>query len=71
MIATIRSRLMSVIMMLQTQSQLKDNYKDAAETITGNCDTSIFLGGQEKSTLKDLEEMLGKETIVRPLGCMP
>lgn len=63
LIATIRSRLMSVVMMLQTQSQLKDNYKDAAETITGNCDTSIFLGGQEKSTLKDLEEMLGKETI--------
>lgn len=63
LITTIRSRLMSVIMMLQTQSQLKDNYKDAAETITGNCDTSIFLGGQEKSTLKDLEEMLGKETI--------
>ena len=63
LIATIRSRLMSVIMMLQTQSQLKDNYKEAAETITGNCDTSIFLGGQEKSTLKDLEEMLGKETI--------
>lgn len=63
LIATIRSRLMSVIMMLQTQSQLKDNYKDAAETITGNCDSSIFLGGQEKSTLKDLEEMLGKETI--------
>lgn len=63
LIATIRSRLMGVIMMLQTQSQLKDSYKDAAETITGNCDTSIFLGGQEKSTLKDLEEMLGKETI--------
>lgn len=63
LIATIRSRLMSVIMMLQTQSQLKDNYKEAAETITGNCDSSIFLGGQEKSTLKDLEEMLGKETI--------
>lgn len=63
LIATIRSRLMSVVMMLQTQSQLKDNYKDAAETITGNCDTSIFLGGQEKSTLEDLEKMLGKETI--------
>lgn len=63
LIATVRSRLISVVMMLQTQSQLKDNYKDAAETITGNCDTSIFLGGQEKSTLKDLEEMLGKETI--------
>lgn len=71
LIATIRSRLISVVMMLQTQSQLKDNYKEAAETITGNCDTSIFLGGQEKSTLKDLEEMIGKETIVRPLGCMP
>ncbi len=63
LIATIRSRLISVVMMLQTQSQLKDNYKEAAETITGNCDTSIFLGGQEKSTLKDLEEMIGKETI--------
>lgn len=63
LIATIRSRLISVVMMLQTQSQLKDNYKDAAETITGNCDTSIFLGGQETSTLKNLEEMLGKETI--------
>lgn len=63
LIATIRSRLMSVVMMLQTQSQLKDNYKEAAETITGNCDTSIFLGGQEKSTLEDLEKMLGKETI--------
>lgn len=63
LIATIRSRLMSCILLLQTQSQLKDNYKDAAETITGNCDTSIFLGGQEKSTLKDLEEVLGDETI--------
>ena len=63
LIATIRSRLMSVVMMLQTQSQLKDNYKEAAETITGNCDTSIFLGGQEKSTLEELEKMLGKETI--------
>ena len=63
LIATIRSRLMGVIMILQTQSQLKDNYKEAAETIVGNCDTSVFLGGQEKSTLKDLEEMLGKETI--------
>lgn len=63
LIATIRSRLMSCIIMLQTQSQLKNNYKDSAETITGNCDTSIFLGGQEKSTLKDLEEVLGDETI--------
>ncbi len=63
LIPSIRSRLMSCILMLQTQSQLKDNYKDAAETISGNCDTSIFLGGKEKSTLKDLEETLGDETI--------
>lgn len=63
LIATIRSRLMSVVMMLQTKSQLKDNYKEAAETITGNCDSSVFLGGQEESTLKELESMLGKETI--------
>lgn len=63
LIATIRSRLMSVILILQTQSQLKDKYKDAAETIVGNCDTQIFLGGQEKTTLKDLEEALGDETI--------
>lgn len=63
LIATIRSRLMSVILLLQTQSQLKANYKDDAETIIGNCDTSVFLGGQEKSTIKELEEMLGDETI--------
>lgn len=63
LIATIRSRLMSCIIMLQTQSQLKTNYKDAAETITGNCDTEIFLGGKEKTTVKDLEEALGDETI--------
>lgn len=63
LIATVRSRQISIIMMLQTQSQLKDNYKEAAETITGNCDTSVFLGGKEKSTLKELEESLGKATI--------
>ncbi len=63
LIATVRSRLISVILMLQTQSQLKDKYKEAAETIVGNCDTQIFLGGQEKTTLKDLEEALGDETI--------
>lgn len=63
LIATIRSRLMSCIIMLQTQSQLKTNYKDAAETITGNCDTEIFLGGKEKTTVKDIEESLGDETI--------
>lgn len=63
LIATIRSRLMSCIIMLQTQSQLKTNYKDAAETITGNCDSEIFLGGKEKTTVKDIEEALGDETI--------
>ena len=63
LIATIRSRLMGVIIILQAKSQLKDNYKDAAETIEGNCDSAVFLGGTEKSTLKDLEEALGKETI--------
>lgn len=63
LIATVRSRLISVILMLQTQSQLKDKYKESAETIVGNCDTQIFLGGQEKTTLKDLEEALGDETI--------
>ena len=63
LIATIRSRLMSVILILQTKSQLKDNYKEAAETIIGNCDTSIFLGGQEQSTIEDYEKSLGDETI--------
>lgn len=63
LISTVRSRLISIIIMLQTQSQLKDNYKEAAETISGNCDTTVFLGGQEKTTLKDMEEALGDETI--------
>ena len=63
LIATIRSRMMSCIIMLQTKSQLKSAYKDDAETIIGNCDTEIFLGGKEKSTLKDLEEAIGDETI--------
>ena len=63
LIATIRSRLMSVIILLQTKSQLKDLYKEAAETIIGNCDTSIFLGGQEQSTLEEYEKTLGDETI--------
>lgn len=63
LIATIRSRLISAVLILQTKSQLKDNYKDAAETIIGNCDTSIFLGGQEQSTLEDYEKSLGDETI--------
>ena len=63
LIATIRSRLISAILILQTKSQLKDNYKEAAETIIGNCDTTIFLGGQEESTLESYEKSLGDETI--------
>ena len=63
LIATIRSREISACVILQAQSQLKSIYKDAAETITGNCDTVLFLGGKEKTTLKDLTETLGKETI--------
>ncbi len=63
LISTIRSRMISAIMILQTKSQLKDNYKEAAETIIGNCDTTIFLGGQEQSTLEDYEKTLGDETI--------
>lgn len=63
LIATIRSRLISAVIILQTKSQLKGIYKDHAETITGNCDTTIFLGGKEKTTLKDLEESLGDETV--------
>ena len=63
MIATIRSREISVSIILQSQSQLKTIYKDAAETITGNCDTVLFLGGKESSTLKEISETLGKETI--------
>ena len=63
LIATIRSRKISAAVILQTQSQLKTMYKDAAETIIGNMDSRIFLGGSEKTTLKDLSEALGKETI--------
>ena len=63
LIATIRSRKISACVILQTQSQLKTMYKDAAETITGNMDARLFLGGFEKTTLKDLSEALGKETI--------
>ncbi|MFK4480988.1 type IV secretion system protein VirD4 [Bacillus sp. RC206] len=63
LIATIRSRNISATIMLQTLSQLKPIYKDSADTIIGNCDTSIFLGGKEKSTIKSLSEELGKETI--------
>ncbi len=63
LIATIRSRLISTMIFCQTKSQLKRIYKDDVETIEGNCDTTIFLGGKEKTTLKDLEECLGEETI--------
>ena len=63
LIATIRSREISACIILQAQSQLKSIYKDAADTITGNCDTLLFLGGKEKSTLKEISETLGKETI--------
>ena len=61
--ATIRSREISASIILQSQSQLKTIYKDAAETIIGNCDTMLFLGGKESSTLKEISETLGKETI--------
>lgn len=63
LMATIRSREISAALVLQAKSQLKALYKDNADTIIGNCDSQIFLGGSEKSTLKDLNEILGKETI--------
>ena len=63
LIATIRSREISASIILQAKSQLKAIYKDNADTIEGNCDTMLFLGGKEKTTLKEMEEMLGKETI--------
>ncbi len=63
LIATIRSREISACIILQAQSQLKSIYKDNADTIIGNCDTTIFLGGKESSTLKEISETLGKETI--------
>ena len=63
LIATIRSREISASIILQSKSQLKALYRDNASTIEGNCDTTLFLGGKEKDTLKDLAEILGKETI--------
>lgn len=63
LIATIRSREISASIILQSKSQLKAIYKDNADTIEGNCDTLLFLGGKEKTTLKELEDVLGKETI--------
>ena len=63
LIATIRSREISASIILQSQSQLKAIYKDNADTIVGNCDTTLFLGGKEKTTLKEMSEILGKETL--------
>ena len=63
LIATIRSREISASIILQSQSQLKAMYKDSADTILGNCDTTLFLGGKEKTNLKEMSELLGKETI--------
>ena len=63
LIATIRSREISASIILQSQSQLKAMYKDSADTILGNCDTTLFLGGKEKTTLKEMSELMGKETI--------
>ena len=63
LIATIRSREISACIILQAQSQLKAIYKDNCDTIIGNCDATLFLGGKEKSTLKEISEILGKETI--------
>lgn len=63
LISTMRSRGISAMMYLQTKSQLKSAYGDDAETIVGNCDSEVFLGGKEKTTIKDLEENLGEETL--------
>ena len=63
LMATIRSREISACLVLQAQSQLKALYKDNADTIIGNCDSTIFLGGKERTTLKETSEILGKETI--------
>ena len=63
LIATIRSREISACIILQAQSQLKAIYKDHADTVIGNCDTTLFLGGKESTTLKEISETLGKETI--------
>ena len=63
LIATIRSREISVNVILQAQSQLKSIYKDNMDTIVGNCDIMLFLGGKEKTTLEEISKMLGKETL--------
>ena len=63
LISVIRSREISAALIVQTQSQLRAIYKDHADTIIGNCDATLFLGGKEKGTLKEMSELLGKETI--------
>ena len=63
LMATIRSREISACLVLQAQSQLRALYKDNMDTIIGNCDSAIFLGGKEKTTLEELSKMMGKETI--------
>lgn len=63
LISVLRSREISTALILQAQSQLRAIYKDHSDTITGNCDTTLFLGGKEKGTLKEMSELLGKETI--------
>jgi type IV secretion system protein VirD4 len=63
LMATIRSREISACLVLQAQSQLKSLYKDNMDTIIGNCDAAVFLGGKEKTTLEELSKMLGQETI--------
>ena len=63
LIATIRSREISAAIILQSKSQLKAIYKDNADTIEGNCDSTLFLGGKEKTTLKEMADLLGRETI--------
>ncbi len=63
LLTTMRSREISACLVLQAKSQLKALYKDNADTIIGNCDSQLFLGGTEPTTLKDLSEALGKETI--------
>ena len=63
LIATIRSREISACVILQSQAQLKHNYKDAADVIVGNCDATLFLGGKENSTLKEISSILGKQTV--------
>ncbi len=71
LVATIRSREISACLVYQTKSQIKATYKDHADTIIGNMDTQVFLGGSEPSTLKDLSEALGKETIDIFNTCLP